>query len=174
MNIQKYDMFTLRRDKSSHISINSIKKPMDNIFYIRIFLIHCLRNTSNFINAIQTYSKDGMSFELLEVNMDNKNNLVYLSECWYDYKDKPTTPEIDKLLEEDNFIELCKMGFLDYIALTKENFIHLLLTWDKILEQLPPFALLYLDDKNWYDVLPFESQQAMEAFVVTHTKKEII
>ena len=172
MIIQKYDMFTLKRDISLSIDINSIKKPMDNIIYIRAFLIHCLRNVFNFIKAIETYSKDGMSFELVEITIDNQNNLVYFSESWYDYKDKPTTPEVKILLEEENFIKLCKMGFLDYIVMTKDNFMHILFAWDNILNQLPPFALLYQDDKNWYDVLPFDTQESMEQFVVDHTQKK--
>ena len=137
-----------------------------------MFLLYSLRGVSHFINAIQTYSKDGMAFELLEVSIDNKNNLVYLSENQYDYKDKSTTPQIERLLEEENFIELCKMGFLDHVILRKNNFIQLLLAWDKILQNKLPFALLYLDDTNSYDVLPFESQEAMEEFVAENTQQK--
>ncbi|MBV8660765.1 MAG: hypothetical protein JO129_01295, partial [Candidatus Dependentiae bacterium] len=84
---------------------------MDDIIYIRAFLIDSLRGVSDFIKAINTYSRDGMSFEFVEITIDRENDLVYFSESWYDYKNKPTTPEIDQLLEEENFIKLCKMGF---------------------------------------------------------------
>ena len=144
---------------------------MDDIIYIRAFLIDSLRGVSDFIKAINTYSRDGMSFEFVEITIDRENDLVYFSESWYDYKNKPTTPEIDQLLEEENFIKLCKIGFLDYIVMTKDNFIHLLLAWDNILKQLPPFALLYLDDKDWFDIMPFQTQEEMEQFVADHTKK---
>ena len=89
-------------------------------------------------------------------------------------KNKPTTEEIENLLDEENFIELCEIGFLDYVVMTKDNFYHLLLVWDKVLDQAPPFALLYEDDKNWFDVLPFDSKEAMETFVADHTQPEEI
>ncbi|MDP3787710.1 MAG: hypothetical protein Q8Q60_00150 [Candidatus Chromulinivorax sp.] len=171
MILQKYDMLIIKKD--SCINISSITKSMSNILYIRIFLIHCLRDISHFIKAITTYSKDGMGFELLNIDIDNKENLVYFSESWYDYKSKPTTPEIEALLEAEDFIQLCKMGFLDYAVMTKDNFMHLLLTWDTILNQLPSFALLYLDDKGWYDIKAFDSQTAMEQFVADHTTPKI-
>jgi hypothetical protein len=48
---------------------------------------------------------------------------------------------------------------------------HILLSWDKIWKDRSiQFILLYQDNKNWYDVLPFESQEAMEIFVADHTK----
>ena len=120
------------------------------------------------INEFIEKNREGMSFEMIELSIDNHNDLIYLSESWHSYKNKPTTPEIERLLEEENFIKLCKMGFLDYVVMTKENFIHILFAWDKILHQLPPFALLYQDDKDWYDVLPFDTQEAMEQFVADH------
>lgn len=172
MIIKKYDMFFLKRDESSFVNIGSITKPMDNIIYIRAFLIDSLRNVSDFIKTIETYSKGGIMFELSEIHIDNQNNLVYITEGYHTYTLKPIPSEIEKLLEEGSFIQLCKMGFLDYIAMTKDNFMHLLSTWDKILSQLPPFALLYLGDNNWYDMRPFESQEAMEQFVTDHTKPE--
>jgi len=112
------------------------------------------------------------SFEMVEISIDYKNNQVYFSEDYNSYRDKPTTAKIEELLEEENFIELCKIGFLDYTTMSKDNFIHLLLAWDKILDQLPPFALLYQDDNDWFDVLPFDSQETMKMFVADHTNLE--
>ncbi len=173
MIVKQYDIYTLELNEFSHISINSIKESIDT-YYIRTFLLHSLRGVPDFIKTITDYPQDRMLFELVEISSNQQNNLIYIYESYYTYHDKPTTPKIDKLLEEENFIELCKIGFLDYVTLTKDNFIQLLLVWNKILEQLPPFALLYLDDKNWYNVLPFDTQQAMEIFIATHTEQEII
>jgi len=117
-------------------------------------------------------NKYGMLFQDVNLDIDNESDLVYVSESYHTYDSKLKTQEIEDLLEKEDFIELCKIGFLDHIVMTKENFIHLLLAWDKILDQLQPFALLYLDDQNWYDVLPFDSQEKMEKFVADHTKIE--
>ena len=165
MNIKIYNKISLQ------MNTNSIPKTINNLIYIKALLIDSIRNINNFIKAINTYSKDGMGFEFINVDIDNINNLVYLSESWHDYKNKTTTQKIDQLLEEENFIELCKIGFLDHITMTKDNFIHILFTWDKLLDQQSPFALLYQDDKDWFDVKPFDTQEAMEQFVADHTQK---
>jgi len=127
-----------------------------------------------FIENMKTKYKNGISYEEVDVNIDNQNDLVYLSESYHTYDAKPMTQEIDDLFEAEKFIELCKIGFLDYDVMTKENFIHILLLWDKILDQVPSFALLYEDNKNWFDVLPFDSKGAMEKFVADHTQSEDI
>jgi len=62
------------------------------------------------------------------------------------------------------------MGFLKYTMMIKDNFYYLILTWNKILDQLPPFVLLYQDDQDWYEILSFDSKEAMEKFVTDHTK----
>ena len=179
MIIQQYEMFLLHVDSDSSIDVRSISEPIDNIFYIKVLLAYSFsyigrHDVLDFIEKMKTMYKDGISFEMVDISIDNNNDLVYFSESYHTYNSKPMTPEIEELLEEDNLIKLCKMGFLGYIVMTKENFIHLLLIWAKTLNQLSPFALLYKDESNWFDVLPFDSQEAMEKFVADHTKQEII
>ena len=128
----------------------------------------------NFIENMHNIYKDGLLFELVYVSIDNDNQLVYFSESYDDYCNKPQKPEINKLLENENFIELCKMDWLEYNVMTKNNFIHLLFAWDKIVDTLPPFALLYQDDQGWYDVLSFDTQETMEQFIADHTAIEDI
>ena len=125
-----------------------------------------------FMQKIERMLQHGIGFENIDVSIDHINNLVYISEIYYD-KNKPTTDEIENLLDEENKIELCKIGFLEHVILTKENFIHIILSWDKATNQRSPFALLYQDDKNWYDVLPFDKQEAMEIFVADHTQQKL-
>jgi len=119
---------------------------------------------------INLLGEGSIGYENVNVSIDNVNNLIYISEVYYD-EDKPTTLEIEQFLDTENFIELCKIGFLNHASMTKENFIHILLSWDKAWSKSAPFALLYQDDKNWFDVLPFDSKEAMEKFVADHTKK---
>ena len=169
MYIKYKDMY--RFEISRYFTLDRMNQG--ELYWITMFLNYGFSTIRRcgVLNFIEKY-KYGMLFEDVNLNIDNENDLVYFSESYYTYENKPTTPEIEELLEKEDFIQLCKIGFLDYVVMTKENFIHLLLAWDKIINQLPPFALLYLDDKNWYDVLPFDSQEAMEKFVADHTKIE--
>jgi len=146
-----------------------------NIIYLEMFFDEAfphirLFETINFIKDINDYPYDRFLFELVELSIDELYGLIYIYESCRTYDSKQKTPEIEELLEEDNFIELCKIGFLDYIIITKDNFIHLLLAWDKVVDIRQSFALLYLDDKDWYDVLSFDSKEAMDKFVTAHTK----
>ncbi len=127
-----------------------------------------------YIKMLDFIGNDACQYEEINICFDHEKKLIYIFESWYDYKNKSTTPEIENLLEAENFVQLCRMNFLKYAALTKENFIHLLLTWEKIIHQKAPFILIYLDDKDWYDSLPFETQEAMEKFVADHTQQEAI
>ncbi|MBP6869771.1 hypothetical protein KBC04_02730 [Candidatus Babeliales bacterium] len=175
MIIKSYEIFVLSFDDFSNVNIDLITSSINNTYYLRMFLVYSFGdvrrdNILNSIEKIDDFFQDGISFDFVDISIDNNANLVYLSESWYDYKDKPTTDEIEKLLEDANFIELCKMGFLDYAVMTRDNFIHLLLTWNKILDQLPSFALLYQDDKDWYNIVPFDSKEAMDQFIVDHVK----
>jgi len=146
-----------------------------NIIYLEMFFDEAfphirLFETINFIKDINDYPHDRFLFELVELSIDEQNGLIYIYESYRTYDSKSKTLEIEELLEQDNFIELCKIGFLDYMIITKENFIHLLLAWDKLLNEQSAFILLYLDDENWYEVLSFDSQEVMEQFVVDHIK----
>lgn len=170
MFIENYDMY--KKDSNKYLLYNTTKS---DLYYLTIFLIwffdYIRRDgTVNFIEKLKTVYKDGMSFELVNIDIDNENNLVYFSESYHTYDKKSKTHEIDDLLKDDNIIQLCKIGFLNHIVMSKENFIHILLGWDRILNSLPLFVLVYKDDKDWYDVLPFDSQQKMEQFIVDNTK----
>ena len=71
-----------------------------------------------------------------------------------------------------NTLQLCQNNVIDYAVLTKDNFIHLLTKWGNLFKAKEPFVLLYLDDKGWYDVLPFDSLESMNKFAADHTIKE--
>lgn len=158
--------FTLKPEFQTSISFI-------NMFFLDAFAYLKRGGDLIFMQKIEKILKYGMGFENVRVTIDNFNNLVYISEVYYD-REKQTTDEIEKMLDEQDEIELCKIEFLNHVVLTKENFIHIILSWDKALNQLSPLALLYQDDKNWYDLLPFDSKEAMEKFIVDHTKPEII
>ena len=129
------------------------------------------QGVTEYINKLNSIHKGMLEYEMVDVGIDNINNLIYLCEGWYDYHNKPTTPEIDALLESENIVELCHIKFLEYAVMTKENFIHLILSWDKIWNQkLIVFILLYQNEHDWYDILPFETEEAMDQFIADHTQ----
>ena len=84
MIIKNYDMFILKLDKSFALDINSITKPMDNIYCITMFLIYSLRDTIQFIQDINNYPQDRFLFELVEISIDEKNefgNTALMEAC---------------------------------------------------------------------------------------------
>ena len=161
-------------DNNSYYPIYS--NSIQSITYTAIFFYDGFQSikkniASKSIQNIETFFQDGMEFNNIDISIDHKNNLVYLSEGWYDYKDKPTTPEIEELFEQGNLIKLCKINFLKYISMTKDNFFNLILNWAQLVNKKSPYILIFLNDKDWYDSLPFDTQEAMEQFIADHTQK---
>ena len=54
---------------------------------------------------------------------------------------------------------LCQKQLVKHTLIGQENFIHVILAWTKYWQQSIPFVLLYLNDKDWYDILPFETEE---------------
>lgn len=99
------------------------------------------------------------------LSIDNSHNLVYLHQT--------ESPKVDKSIEDLSFVEYCQKDLVSYIVLSKKNFYTMIFNWDKCWKSSKekPFLLLYEDDKNWFDVISFESQELMEKFVADHTKQ---
>jgi len=150
-----------------------------DIGYIASFYSYGFRDLKrhgilNSVKKIEDFFQNNVIFDFTVGNIiiDNTSNLVYFIESYYDYQNKPTTTYIEELLTDGKWIQLCKMGFFEYTIMKKDNFINILLTLNHLLDEKKPFILLYLDDQDWYEVLPFDSQEAMEKFVADHTKIE--
>lgn len=126
---------------------------------------------ANYVALLDSLGNDAFRYNEINLCFDQEENLIYIFESLYYYRNKPTTQAIEKLLDTENFLELCRVHFVEYASMTKENFVHILHAWEKFWNQKSiMFMLLYLDDKDWYDILPFDSQEAMEKFVDEHTK----
>ncbi len=106
----------------------------------------------NFIQSLNNFHPDGQAFEFVEMDVDCEKKLIYLSE--------PNNEQI--------------FNTKKHLTITQEIFIQIILLWIQCWQKKSHFALLYLDDKNWYNVLPSDTQQAMEEFIATHTKQKII
>ena len=169
MYIEKYNLYKLKYNKSYFIDL---RIENDDYLYPISSLLHEIypHNKAlwyeNFIQQEKTFSRVGI-FEDIEVTFDLENNLVYLSDAYDDdYRCRM------KNVTTSMIIEFCLEGTLNYIIIPKDNFIHLISSWAKLLEHEPYFALLYQDDNNWYNVLPFDSQEAMEKFIAEHTEQK--
>jgi len=143
------------------------------IYYLYLFLLEAYgrvlrQGIMEFMKEIYE-SQCNRLYESFALKVDTQNNLIYLIEDSDYYDSKINTPELDELAEEGDLVELCRRGVADHAVLTKENFLYLLLKWEKIVQTSDSFLLLYLDDKNWYDSEPFDSLQAMEKFIADHT-----
>lgn len=159
-------------DTKKYYNFNSQKR--ENINYIAFFLFDVfpsLRRSgiTNFINELNSFEPDGIEFELVGLDVDQETNLIYISETYNDYKKRAIqSSELNNLMNKVAHLELCKKQLIKYAVMTKENFINLLLKWEQLIINLPSYILLYQDDKNWYDVLPFETEETMRKFVADH------
>ncbi len=109
-----------------------------------------------------------MSFNELDLNIDMEKNLVYIGEMFDPETYNMTEQEFNSKYNNMNSVQICQNNMVDCVVMTKDNFINLLIVWGQLLETKPPFVVLYIDDNNWYDLLPFDSQETMEFFITDH------
>lgn len=172
MNIHKYEMY-----QEKFKSYSSLKSDSNNDLYYLTILLTCffgfIRNIGavKFIEELDGVYKNGIMFEMVEINIDHANNLIYISESYNDYSDRMNTSELRLLLEQFSTLDFCHTNLIHYICISKDNFKHLLLQWDQLIDLWTPFALLYQDEKDWYDLISFETQESMELFVAEHLQK---
>ena len=178
MHIKQYEKFKFKPQFNIYWSLGN-SNFQNPISHAGRFLLNCYGYVHRaggpipFFASLQALNGEwGMGFNELDLSVDMDKKLVYISELsfGYNYKDIMTEEEFYIKCDEMGYLELYKNNIIQSAVMTKDNFIHLLTVWGKFFNTMPPFVLLYLDDKNWYDVLPFDSQEAMEKFITDHTK----
>lgn len=174
MYIKQYKKFKLQ---FGHYSLLNIQRE-DQISYVAMFFYDGFPyinrfGSADFIEKLKTVYNHGMSFEVIELSMDNENNLAYISEPCDDIRLK-MTPELDQFIKTESIsiIKLCQRGFVGHAVMTQENLFHLMLTWEKFVDKQMPYILIYRDDKDQYDSLSFDSQKAMEKFLADRTVRD--
>lgn len=178
MYIKESVNFELKTIK--YFPIGNLYYPLEySISYIELLFFEGfahirLYGTKEYIEKFKNKIRTGVTFEEIEFTIDYEHDLVYIHETFYHTDKEDVTPEIFQLIESDAAIELCHRNFVGYTTMSQENFYQLLLTWEKIVDDRAPFLLIYLDDKGWYDSLPFDSQEAMDKFVADHTQQDTI
>ncbi|MBP6869769.1 hypothetical protein KBC04_02720 [Candidatus Babeliales bacterium] len=178
MNIKQYKKFEFQialqvEFQIVRYSLLERKSSYDYpISYIEIFFSDGFPYVNRY--GVKDFIKErteGMMFERIELHIDNEHNVAYIHEP-IDFSRSDITPEVHQLIENDDIVKLCKMGFLGYTVMTKDNLFHLLLLWGEFVDKKAPYILIYLDDKDYYDTLSFDSKESMDKFVAEHTKKE--
>ncbi len=176
MNIKEYRSFEYKMN--NYFILNSTGYYESHISYVGTFLhdssgrVYRKGGPLPFLDSLHAPNGEcGMGFDMIDLNVDTKNNLIYLGEIFDAYEANMTEEEFNIKYNNMNALQLCQNNIVDCAVMTKDNFVHLLNTWKEIWQNQSPFALIYLDDKNWYDVLPFDSQEAMEEFVAAHTER---
>ena len=176
MKIQQYKPFQFKSHRYGFIKTTYYQNP---ISHVELFLHDAYGYVSRaggpipFLDSLHAPNGEcGTTIEMVDLNVDIKNDLIYLGEVFDPYEHGMSEQEFNIKYNNMNALQLCQNNIVDCAVMTKENFIHLLNAWKEIWQNQSPFALLYLDDKNWYDILPFDSQQAMEEFIAAHTQQE--
>ncbi|MGZ6250835.1 MAG: hypothetical protein ACXWL2_02300 [Candidatus Chromulinivorax sp.] len=163
MHIKTYDFYKFNYKESFFIDF--IFK--DDLYSITRFLKELYPYTSaiwfkNMLDQSEKFLKIGM-FRYVEVTIDSKNDLVYISDANdEDYRFH------EENINESIIIKRCLNGDLYYNIMTKNNFIHLISSWVQLLQNEPKFALLYQDENDWYDVIPFQTEEEMKQFIEKH------
>ena len=169
MHIKKYDFYEFKANKSSFMDIRF--EDNENLPFCITNLFHELYPRDwaewykDLISQPDAFCKIGR-FPGVEVTLEQKNNLIYISDAYEDdYRIRM------KDITTETTLQFCHNGKLDYSVMTYDNFIALISSWTNLIEHEPSFALFYQDDKNWYDIQSFETEEAMEQFVADHLQK---
>jgi len=177
MKIQQYKLFEFENKFNEYEFFGNLHYQ-NPITHVQMFFYYCYGyvyragGPMKFFESLKAANGEwGMTFEMVDLNIDIQNNLVYLGEEFDPYEHGMTEQEFKIKYNNMNALQLCQNNIVDHAIMTKDNFIHLLTVWGKFLDTVRPFILLYLDDTGWYDLLPFDTQEAMEEFVADHTQK---
>jgi len=76
--------------------------------------------------------------------------------------DSPSREEFPDYVNESNS---CKINVDNYLEFRKK--------WVELKQQLPSFAIIYRDDKDWIDCKGFDTQAEMESFVQNYQPEAV-
>jgi len=97
------------------------------------------------------------------VRVDIDADLIYIG-----FENDISADDYDKF-EDVPHLKMCQQGLVGFALLSKKNFIDILTIWLQLRDQKPPFILLYQNDKDWYELLPCQSEEEMDKFVTDHS-----
>lgn len=174
MNIKQHQTFKFENDRNGYTYFGHSFFQIP-ISHLRFFLQNCYAYVYRYDGPnqfITNLGKYGMQFNDLDITIDTKNNLIYISQLFFapNYLDIMNEEEFYIKTESMNSVEVYQQNLLTSAIITKDNFLYLLVQWGQFLDMKYPFILFYLNDKNEYDLLPFDTQETMDQFIIAHTK----
>jgi hypothetical protein len=119
-------------------------------------------------NILKLNTVESMSWNDDEIAIDQKNNIVYLGIVPDFCCDKEYDDIYEEKMKDKSLLQLYQENLLNHMTIPKDNFFYILRTWKKHLEKKPSFLLLYQDENDWFDILPFNSKEKMEQFTKNH------
>ena len=176
-------MYFKQYNKFRYSSNNFYAFTNTDNFYIKnnniIYLSLCLTLDYAAIRLKQTLEEgiqenfidgNGGGFYETRVIHDKINSLIYIG--FTPDPDSDDDQEYYNYPGEITILEAYQKGILESLHLATENFFYILRTWDRYRKEKPSFLLLYQDDKNWFDLKPFETQELMQEFIAQYIKPE--
>ena len=172
MYIKQYKQFNFEIISKKFYPISPIFQH--DISFLSSFLVSNFRYILDEYQSLNIFiSKldhvNGMGWNDDEIVIDQQNNLVYIGIV----PDFCCDEEYDDIYEEKikgkSLLQLYQENILEHLVISKAQFIYILTTWKKYLEEKKPFLLLYQDENDWFDILPFQSKEEMDQFIKKHT-----
>jgi len=177
MKIQQYAIFEFKTQLNTygnvaHSHYQTEISHVETFLYDAVGYVYRKGGPKDFLDSFIVLENGdcGITFDLVDLNIDRVNNIVYLGQVFDAYEVKMTDEEFNRTYNNMNALQLCQNNIVDCAAMTRENFIKLLTTWGQLVQKKSAYILLYLDDQNWYDALPFDSKEAMEQFIADHVQ----
>ncbi|MBP6869709.1 hypothetical protein KBC04_02410 [Candidatus Babeliales bacterium] len=175
MYIKQCHEFYYRLDNFSVLASGKFYIHDLNMKYLSICLYDdfgSLASKNQLEKNINRYFVEGHGIGLpsTQISVDKKNDLIYIGMMPDPCDDDSGV--YDPINNDKTCLDLFKEGLVESVHLSKENFFYILRTWDKYFEEKPSFLLLYQDDKDWFDLKPFETRELMEQFLEEHLRTE--
>ena len=173
MKIKQNDMLEL--NQNHYYSLYHVFQH--DISFISSFLNNAFDyiDKDEIIKLINSLSATGCHFNHIGISKDNEKNLIYINEEMIVSSDLPFTQEeetLNNLFLNHTRLELCQKNLIECSFLSQDNCMSLVVKYDALYTQKVPYILLYQDDNNWYDFLPFETEEAMNQFATDHMKQK--
>jgi len=177
MKIQQYKLFQFKTqfNRYGNVAHSYYQNP---ISYVESFLydvygyVYRAGGPKEFLDHFIIRENGSMigGFNTIEFNLDTVNNIIYVGEIFDAGDLHMTDAEFNDKFGNMTSLQLCQNKIIDGAIISRNNFIKLLTTWGQLVQKKSAYILLYFDDQNWYDALPFDSKEAMENFIADHAQ----
>jgi len=177
MHIQQFGQFKYSADFKNFYYEGKEFGP--GIGFLSMFFHNDFRTIrKNLENDMQEFFVKSQSITFYETTVmnDAENNLIYIGvepnfeEENSEIYDAFIADKSEKEIADIQPLEFFKHNIWENMHLSRDNFFDLLRSWNNFLTEKTPCVLLYQDDTNKFNVMPFQSGKEMGTFIISHTK----